>query len=93
MPFKALPPLLNKLLELALDPFVLKILLGTVELACVLALCSVPLFDVKRLVELLLEKMPIPLKIFLSALKRLAKGLMTSLSSCLCGFSCSEESF
>jgi hypothetical protein len=93
VPFKALPPLLNKLLELALDPLVLKILLETVGLACVIALCSVPLFDVKRLVELLLEKMPIPLKMFLSALKRLAKGLTTSLSFSLGGLSCSEEGF
>ena len=93
MPFKAPLPLLNKLLELALDPLVLKILVDAVELACVFALSSVPLFDVKRFVELLLEKIPIPLKMFLSALKRLAKGLTTSLVSYVGWLSCSEDGF
>jgi hypothetical protein len=48
------------------------------ELAVLLELSSVPLFEVNRFVDFRFEKMPIPLKMlpsFLSLLKRFAKGL------------------
>lgn len=57
-------------------------MLGAImELACVLEVCSVPWLEVKILVDFGLEKIPIPLKIFLSALNKLLKGLMASFYS------------
>jgi hypothetical protein len=40
----------------------------------------VPLLEVKRFNELELEKIPMPLKMFLSALNKLANGLTASFS-------------
>ena len=84
VPFKLADPLLNIFLVLVLAALVvglvLKMLGVGVGLAWVLALSSVPLLEVKRFSELELEKIPIPLKMFLSALNKLANGLTTSFS-------------
>ena len=84
VPFKLADPLLNKFLVFVVAAgvvtFVLKMLRAGVGLAWVLALSSVPLLEVKRFNELELEKIPMPLKMFLSALNKLANGLTASFS-------------